>query len=32
MNHPSPLAGEGLGERETVMAFMIGDACNSHDR
>jgi hypothetical protein len=29
---PSPLAGEGSGERETVMAFMIEGACNSHDR
>ena len=25
-NLPSPLAGEGSGERETVMTFMIGAA------
>ncbi len=29
---PLPLAGEGSGERETVMTFMIGDAWKSHDR
>jgi hypothetical protein len=29
---PSPLAGEGSGERETVMTFMIGGAWKSHDR
>jgi hypothetical protein len=26
MNLPSPLAGEGSGERETVMTFMIKGA------
>ena len=29
---PSLLAGEGLGERETVMTFMIWGAWKSHDR
>ncbi len=31
-NLPSPLAGEGSGERETVMTFMIGGVWKSHDR
>jgi hypothetical protein len=29
---PLPLAGEGSGERETVMTFMTGDAWKSHAR
>jgi hypothetical protein len=31
-NLPSPLAGEGSGERETVMTFIIGGILQSHDR